>query len=278
MIKGTSMDIEQKLRGIVTGAIPFVMARRKISGGFGATPRLPATIEDTYHALHILNLARRYDTACESEISPSPESNLNSFLDARSKFLPTGTRTAYQLLWCCRAAGLELETGGIVATVIARLQATTSLEDWYYGARIMKEIQAEHPLLIAGEKNLALVLDRPWRCVDEAWMLMYLSREFRGTLPRPAPELIGWFRACQSGDGGFGFFPGTTSFAENCYACLRALALLQAAPLHPDRAFYFLNGCQTISGGFGRSSRAAPFLDSTWYTLAALAIIDRQRW
>ena len=40
------MDIRQKLRDCLTAAIPFVMVRRKTTGGFGATPRLPATIEE----------------------------------------------------------------------------------------------------------------------------------------------------------------------------------------------------------------------------------------
>jgi len=266
------MGFNQKHLDYVTAAIPFVMARRKTTGGFGATPRLPATIEDTYNALHILDLARKYDAAFEKEDDSLAGKNLRTYLGARSKSIPAGVRTTFQLLWCCREAGLEIDQDSIVTAVIAGLEASDSLEDWYYGARIMTEIQAEKQLLPAGARNLAAVLDRPWRCVDEAWMHMYLSRKFRGTFPWPVPELIGWFRACQNGDGGFGFFPGTTSFVENCYACLRALALLDAEPLHPQQAFSFLAGCQTLSGGFGRSSRAAPFLDSTWYTLAALAI------
>jgi len=31
--------------------LSFVGARRKEEGGYGATPLLPATVEDTYHAL-----------------------------------------------------------------------------------------------------------------------------------------------------------------------------------------------------------------------------------
>ena len=53
------MGLESNLRGIFNAVMPFVLARKKESGGFGATPRLPATIEDTYHALQILQLARQ---------------------------------------------------------------------------------------------------------------------------------------------------------------------------------------------------------------------------
>jgi prenyltransferase beta subunit len=103
---------------------------------------------------------------------------------------------------------------------------------------------------------------------------LYLSRKLRNTLPQPASEMIIWFRACQSGDGGFGFLPRTTSFVENCYTCLRTLVFLNSAPLYPDRAFQFLARAQTTTGGFGRSSRAVAFLYSTWHALAALAILE----
>jgi len=38
----------------VAAVLGFVQARRKESGGYGATPLLPATVQDTYHALRIV--------------------------------------------------------------------------------------------------------------------------------------------------------------------------------------------------------------------------------
>ena len=267
------MDIDGKLRDICMAAIPFVMARRKTTGGFGATPMLPATIEDTYHALNILNLARKYHAACDRESGPFTENNLLFYLTARRLSLLAGSRTTFQMLWCCRIAGLELDRDAIEAAVIAKMKAYDSLEVWFYCTRILAEVLGGKSWPIADKRNLIAILDRPWRTVDEAWMHMYLSREFGDAFPRPTSEHIAWFQASQNGDGGFGFFPGTTSFVENCHACLRALALLGAEPFHPNRAFRFLTGCQTASGGFGRSSRAAPYLDATWHALAALAVI-----
>lgn len=268
----------QELSLIFTAATPFVMARRKTHGGFGATPGLPATIEDTYLALNILNLARQYGAAGEAEFDSRADTRLHSYLDASRRLLAAGARTAFQLLWCRRAAGLELDRNAAKAAVSARMQATASLEDCYYSARILAETLDEtldeKSWPPAGARNLAVVLSQGWRSVDEAWMHLYLSWKCRAALPQPAPELIAWFRACQNGDGGFGFFPGTTSFTENCYVCLRALAFLDAAPLQPNLACRFLTGCQTISGGFGRSSRAAPFLDATWPALAGIALIN----
>gem|GEM_PF-6748817 len=34
----------------------YIHKRKKATGGFSATPRLPATIQDTYHALRLLSL------------------------------------------------------------------------------------------------------------------------------------------------------------------------------------------------------------------------------
>jgi prenyltransferase beta subunit len=267
--------IDRKLRDIFTAAIPFVMARRKTTGGFGATPRLPATIQDTYHALNILRLARQYCAEEGKTIAAIVrEDILRAYLDTCRRSLPAGTGTTSQLLCCCRSAGLELDPDAVEAAAIDRMQAADSLEEWYYCAGILVEVVGGKLPLIAEAQGLAAILDRGWRTVDEAWMHMYLSQKFRDTLPRPAPELIAWFRACQNGDGGFGFFPGTTSFVENCHASLWALAFLGAAPTVPDQVFDFLRACQTASGGFSRSPRAAAFLDATWHALAGIALIS----
>jgi hypothetical protein len=267
------MSPDYNLRPIITAAIPFVAARKKETGGFGATPRLPATIQDTYHALHILQLARQYEAVDDGECNPAADEKLRSYLAACRRISGIGTRTVFQLLWCCRAAGLALDRETVAATVMEKMQAADSLADLYFGVRILDEVLGEKSRLLAEAPNFTAVLAHKWRAVDEAWMRIYLSQQIRDTLPWPAAELIAWFRASQNGDGGFGFFPGTTSFVENCHACLRALAFLGVKPLEPDLAFRFLCGCQTTSGGFGRSSRSASFLDSTWHALAALATI-----
>jgi prenyltransferase beta subunit len=267
--------VDRKLRAIFTAAIPFVMARHKTTGGFGATPRLPASIEDTYHALNILCLARHYNAIEDDAFAPGTDDALRSYLDACRRSLPAGAGTILRLLCCCRTVGLALDPHAVEATVIDRMRAYVSLEEWYCSAGILVEVLGRKPPLVADERGLAVILDRDWRSVDEAWMHMYLSRKFRNTLPRPAPALIAWFRACQNGDGGFGFFPGTTSFVENCHASLRALALLGGEPQVPHLAFDFLSSCQTAAGGFGRSPRAASFLDTTWHALAGIALLDK---
>lgn len=265
----------QQQRNLFAAAIPFVMERRKESGGFGATRRLPATIQDTYHALNILNLSRQY-TRPDGDVSALlTEDTLRSYLTACLPLLSTtGIGTTFQLLWSCRTAGVGFDQGSVATAVSRKMRDSESLAEWYYCVRILREILGTHQQMPAEIQGLAAVLSRSWRCVDEAWMHVYLAKALDRTLPLPKPQLIDWFQACQNGDGGFGFFPGTTSFIENCHASLRTLALLGSGPLEPDLAALFLAGCRTAAGGFTRSGRAAPFLDATWHGLASLSLLN----
>lgn len=262
---------------ILTAAVAFVETRRKPAGGFGATPRLPATIEDTYHALRTLDLARHYGVVTDgAQVDPAGNDTLLRYLAERRRTPIGRPRTIFQLLWCCRAAGLPLDQEEVAESVFARMRLAPSLDDWYYSTKILMEVLGKTFLPeMPGKQDLAGLADRGWRGVDEAWMLVFLSRRTRElSLPRPATELITWFRASQNGDGGFGFFPSTTSFIENCYFCVRALAELGTGPTNPDGAVRFLVACQTGHGGFGRGLRAVAFLDATWQALATIALLD----
>jgi prenyltransferase beta subunit len=88
-----------------------------------------------------------------------------------------------------------------------------------------------------------------------------------------AEELTGWLQRSQNGDGGFGFFPGTTSFIENSHAALAALSLIGAKPVDLVNARYFIISSQTGGGGFARSPGAAPFLDASWHGVASLRLL-----
>jgi prenyltransferase beta subunit len=272
--KGSGVDIREKTRDLFARAIPFVMARRKESGGFGATPRLPATVEDTYYALKILDLALQYGAMDDGGYDPFGDESLRAYLSACLLKLPAGAGTRFQLLWCCRSAGLHVDRRSVTRTVAVGLRSSAIPDDWYYQVRILREILGVHARDVTGIPDPTRVMADAWRTVSEAWMRLCLAHMLQCPPPLPTSKLIALFQDSQNGDGGFGFFPGTTSFVENCYASLRALAFLKVKPLDPTRAFRFLAGCQTISGGFGRSSKAAPFLNATWHALAALTALN----
>jgi len=268
------MDATAKLHNIIKSAVPFIMARRKETGGFGATRRLPATIQDTYHALQILMLVRQYAAPEKDGYDPASDENLGSYLLNCRLRLQVDARTRFQMLKCSRFLGQTMERDHVKDAVVVRLQTSRDPEEWYYHARTLREVLDADKPDVAVIKAPSEIMTGKWRTVREAWMHLYLADFLGYRLPMPEPELTAWFKASQNSDGGFGFFPRTTSFVENCHAALRALAFLKAEPRNPTLAFRFLAGCQTASGGFSRSSRAAPFLDTTWHALAALHILS----
>jgi hypothetical protein len=274
------MGATSNLRDIISAAIPYVMARRKETGGFGATPRLPATIQDTYHALNILKLARHYGAPVEDGYDSTGDKNLHNYLAACRLRLQVDARTRFQLLRSSQIAGQFIDRGAVGKKIAAFMQTTAILEECYYHLRVLQEVLDSDASDFTGvaipDMIKVAITAGKFRTVVEAWMHLYLAGFTGYRLSQTESELISWFQNSQNSDGGFGFFPRTTSFVENCHASLRALAFLQATPLHPERAFRFLTGCQTVSGGFGRASRAAPFLDTTWYALAALQILSEQ--
>jgi prenyltransferase beta subunit len=252
---------------ITEGVLAFLKARWKEDGGYGATPMLPATVEDTYHALRILAARGRKDAPAVSEAFA-----LRNYL-ARAKAIgELDARTTFHLLSACRLAGIPVDAAAAMAFVGRRHAATKELAERYYCARIGKEILGAP---FAPDQAMADALSQiSWRDATELWMSLYLldvNRIARDVSRRR--DLVHWLQACQNYDGGFGFLPGTTSFVENCHTCLRALALLRAAPRDPEGCRAFILGCQTATGGFARINGATAFLDSTWHAVAALSLL-----
>jgi len=242
----------------------FVLKRRKATGGYGATPRLPATIQDTFQALALgLVLGDEPPT-------PQSEPALADYLIRMLAVPWLGIGTTFRLLITCRVCGLVLDATRIRAHLVACLSGDTSLATVYYVRRIAREILEEEVDLSGSQRALFL----PAQCaVQDVARFLYVKK-MDGQPIGGAGELAGWLQRSQNGDGGFGFFPGTTSFLENCHAALAALSLLGARPNDPANLRAFIVSCQTGRGGFGRSLRAAPFLDASWHGIASLRLLD----
>lgn len=242
----------------------FVHKRRKATGGYGATPRLPATIQDTFQAVAI------HLVLGEEPPRPQSEPALADYL-ARMLAVPwLGIDTTFRLLLTCRICGLALDGELVRAHLAACLARGTSLAATYYVSRIAREILGEEPDFLGPERPLAL----PAPCAVEDAARYLLVKNMAGQAIAEAAELVGWLQRSQNGDGGFGFFPGTTSFIENCQAALAALSLLGARPTALANARAFIVSCQTGRGGFARSPKAAPFLDASWHGVASLRLLE----
>lgn len=252
------------------GVVAFVAKRRKESGGYGATPRLPATIEDTFEAVAIGRELAILAPAARLPQPPENDRQLHGYLREAERRTWPGLRTTAQLITACRFLGLPVDGERAHAYLSGQPAPANDLATAYYTAMIAEALgggsTTPAPATPAG------LPARP--TVREVRMQLTLG-QLAGQPPAPeAGRLLAWLQRCQNGDGGFGFFPGTTSFIENSHHALAALALLEGVPNQPDRARQFVLSCQTGSGGFGRSLRAAPFLDATWHALASLRLLS----
>ncbi|MEW6327794.1 MAG: prenyltransferase/squalene oxidase repeat-containing protein [Thermodesulfobacteriota bacterium] len=253
----------------VNGILRFVKARRKETGGYGATPKLPATVEDTYHALCILETLRRGRR--KTALAYYEDAALKDYLSRMAEIEWITPWTTFHVLYGCRLAGMSVDEDRTTAFLKRRLKEPLDLVERYYCARILREV----PKItndITGKIANDLALAR-WRTAAELWMILYLvDRKRIHQMPHRA-VLVSWLQACQNGDGAFGFLPGTTSYIENCHTCLRALALLGVQPIDPDGACAFIMACRTASGGFARIQGATAFLDATWHAVAGLSLL-----
>jgi hypothetical protein len=252
------------------GVVDYLEKRRKISGGYGATPRLPATIEDSFGALVIARALAHLAPGTLLRHPPEEDAPLRDYLTrALSRPWP-GLRTTAQLILTGRQLGLPLDREKGRDYLASHLSDSPDFRAACYTAGI------------AADLGLADYRDPAWQVVElpprltvrEARMFLRLRKLIGSDPAREYGNLVAWLQRCQTGDGGFGFFPGTTSFIENCHYALAALQLLGGVPNDPENARRFLISCQTGRGGFGRKPQAAPFLDATWHGLAALRCLS----
>jgi len=252
-----------------TAITAYVEKRRKTTGGYGATPRLPATIEDTFGAVAIADALAILAPGTPLVHPPAEDEALHHYLQEKTRQGWPGLRTTWQLLHTGKRLGLEMDREHAREYVLRSRAEGDDLYTAYHTARITNELGLP---AIPGEEPGAVTLPaRP--TVTEVRMYLQLQK-IAGIAPASRHgDLIGWLQRCQNGDGGFGFFPTTTSFIENCHHALAALQLLDATPSAPETARQFIISCQTGAGGFGRNLRAAPFLDATRHALAALRLL-----
>jgi prenyltransferase beta subunit len=247
----------------------YVMARwRHASGGFGFTPTLPASVEDTYHALGVLE---KIGSIAKNEINTlKGESNLGHFLIKASEEKENWKlKTAYHYVSCCAFAGLPPGESWLRTMFMLKLGQSKSLQDHYYASRIAKEWVPQMKQALPEPRLTS------WRTSGDLWMVLYLHDGDPEQFLAAKEDLVQWLQACQNSDGGFGFLPGSTSFIENGHWCLASLALLGSAPLMRDSAIDFILRSRTKDGGFSRRNGGAPFLYATWHAVLSLALLSQ---
>jgi len=259
-------------REVLSGILYFVQSRCKEEGGYGATPLLPATVEDTYHALCTLEILSEIRSLRKIVAFSRHEGSIRKYLTSVAEKPWVSARTTFQILRCSSLAGLSLESGKMKDYIKRRFMKQTGLAERYYCSRILREVLAVRDMTVWQKARMLRFFK--WRTARELWMKVYLQQSVSSIESTRREKMVYWLQACQNGDGGFGFLPGTTSFIENCHTCSRALALLGAKPMNVDGCHQFILACRTGSGGFARSPGSAAFLDATWHAVAVLSLLE----
>ncbi len=245
------MDIFARIN--VDQLIAFLFQRYTEDGGFATAPSLPATIEDTFYITDILGILEQLDKSLDL-LSRIDAQRLSGFI--RRKYDEEKSRLPLRLSYYLNRIGQRIP-GVPVFPRDTFVYTKLTFENFFY----LQELER----VTAEARELLTPLDlAECTCKDVFYALLLVPTP--DTLP-PLETISAWLRACQNGDGGFGFFPGTTSFLENSYYCLSALSLIEASPADPERAEQFIVSCQTGAGGFARSIVGAPFPESSWHAV-----------
>lgn len=240
----------------------FVKTMENPAGGFNYPRDTPASIEETYFALNITDI---FGEEYSSERTRSYVLNV-----------PVDGNTALKHL--CQMAA--------ICDIIRLDEKDLQIEEAFTGARRRpRDISNLHYHLLLSErygtvdpdrkaasallrKTLArfpLPLSSCLRCIQVAKGL---------SLSIPRHGLIDWIQRSQNRDGGFGFYPGTTSFLENTWYAVQGLALLGSKPRDTQGCREFVLSCRTELGGFSRQTGAVPTLEYSFMAVSSLVILS----
>ena len=236
--------------------IQYLRDREKERGGFSFAPELYPDVEDTYYAVRILHLLK-------VEVDRDRTASYLKSIDWKEVGFP---RAVYMLLYIHRSLDIELprqlidlsgkdwsgfavldvqyfsdETGKLLGRPLEPLRSPSFFQ-----------FQANESLQTV-RKKLAILLDRN----------IHFDRK----------QIIRWVQLSQNGDGGFGFYPETTSYMENTYCALEILSKLGSSPVQIELCRKYILSCQTNKGGFGRAPFSFPFIESTFHAVSGLLLL-----
>ena len=251
----------------LNSVVKFIVDRKKEDGGFAQTPFLPHTVEDTFHAISILQQIQRDTNSNILKKLINTDNTINYLMHSLNQQW-LDIKTIFQLTYSSKVVGIDLD---ILKTKVKEY-FTKSIKNntcsYYYGIMLFNIINEKFTFPF---KN-TLIIQNDRYTSKEVLMLITVRKYYN--LPVDIGYLSTWLKECQTCDGGFGFYPGTTSYIENCHFCLKALSLLGSKPIDTAGVYNFILACQTESGGFARKNNGAPFLDAMWHAIAGLSILN----
>jgi len=231
--------------------VNYLKEREKEEGGFSFAPDLYPDIEDTYYAIRIFQMLR-------VEVNRDKTVNYLKTIDWVGVGFP---RAIYMLVYL--HLSLDIDFPPPLTDFLKKDWSRFQILDAQY---FSDEIQK--------------LLNQPLKPSFSLSPFQFQSRENLQSLRKKVSillnhdinfnreQIVRWVQLCQNGDGGFGFYPITTSYMENTYCALEILWKFDASPLQVDLAQKYILGCQTKSGGFGRAPISFPFIESTFHAVA----------
>ena len=238
--------------------VRYLKDREKEEGGFSFAPELYPDIEDTYYGVRTLQLLK-------ADIDRDKTANYLKSIDLKEVGFP---RAVYMLVYIHLSLGIELP----------RQLIDLYSKDWYGFAMLDAQYFSD---------EMGKLLGRPLKLLHSSSPFQFQTNESLQTLRKKVSilfdhninfdrqQIIRWVQLSQNGDGGFGFYPVTTSYMENTYCALEILWKFDASPLQFDLAEKYILSCQTNSGGFGRAPASFPFIESTFHAVSGLLVLEK---
>lgn len=238
--------------------IHYLKERENEEGGFSFAVDLYPDIEDTYYATRIFQLLN----------GDVDRNNMANFLKNISWGDVGFPRTVYMLLYLHLSMAIELPCQ-LINLSNRGWDGYGILDAQYFSDEIRKLLnQTTKPLASPS-------LFQFHRLENLQSLRKKVSVLINHRIDFDKQEIIRWVQLCQNGDGGFGFYPGTTSYMENTYCALEILSKLYSAPMEIDLCQTYIISCQTASGGFGRAPVSFPFIESTFHAVVGLLLLGR---
>ena len=237
--------------------VQYLKDREKKEGGFSFAAELYPDIEDTYYAVRILQFL-------DVDVDQNNTGNYLRYINWKEVGFP---RAIYMLVYLHLFLKIDLPPllTQLLETDWARFQV---LDAQYFSDEIQKLLKRPSHSL----QSLSYFQFHPKDNLQTLRKKVSILLNHGRDLNRQ--EIIKWVQLCQNGDGGFGFYPETTSFMENTYCALEILSKLGSLPVQTDLCRKYILSCQTKNGGFGRAPASFPFIESTFHAVAGLLYLE----
>jgi hypothetical protein len=240
-----------------SNVIQYLKDREKEGGGFSFAPELYPDLEDTYFAVRVFQFL-------DVDVDRNNTANYLRDINWKEVGFP---RAVYMLLYIHLSIGIEMP----------RQLIDLSSKDWSGFGKLDAQYFSD---------EIRKLLNRSLNSPQPLSFFQFHPKDNLQTLRKKVSillnqgidfnkeEIIRWVQSSQNGDGGFGFYPETTSYMENTYCALEILSKLDASPIQVDLCRKYILGCQTKSGGFGRAPASFPFIESTYHAITGLLLLE----